>query len=181
MLLSYNELMELREQGVISCPEKHVNGASIDITLSSLILIEKAPPTVWDKIVYPSESINLEEYHITPKGFALKPRQFILAASNEVFNLPPDIACMYKQKSSLARIGLEHLEAGWCDPGWKDSVLTLELFNCTQYHHIMLTPNMKIGQMVFFKTSSKVPGHADYAARGQYNNQTKVTKSKGAK
>ncbi|MCV6900917.1 hypothetical protein OE165_28190, partial [Escherichia coli] len=46
------------------------------------------------------------------KSFLLRPGQFILAQTIEKFHLPPDISAEYKLKSSMARIGLEHLNAG---------------------------------------------------------------------
>jgi dCTP deaminase len=74
----------------------------------------------------------------------------------------------------MARIGLEHLNAGWCDAGWNNSVLTLELKNMTQYHTIMLQKGDKIGQMVFFE-HEPVPHERSYAVRGRYNNDSTVS------
>ena len=113
-------------------------------------------------------------------GYVLEPSEFILASSRETFNLPGHIACEYKLKSSLARCGLQHMLAGWCDPGWNGSKLTLELKNVTRYHYLVLREGMKIGQMVFFECAP-VPVEHDYAAKGQYNGQTTVTGSKGLK
>jgi dCTP deaminase len=110
----------------------------------------------------------------------MRPSQFLLAHSQEVFNLPCDIACEYKLKSSLARAGLQHALAGWCDPGWHGSQLTLELFNHCRYHDLVLRPNMKIGQMVFFRCAP-VPDHASYAAKGQYNGDTGAVGSQGVR
>ena len=50
----------------------------------------------------------------------------------------------------MARIGLDHLNAGWCDAGWNGSVLTLELINLLKNHSIALHPGDAIGQMTFF-------------------------------
>ena len=50
----------------------------------------------------------------------------------------------------MARIGLDHLNAGWCDAGWHGSVLTLELKNCCRSHEIVLTNGDFIGQIIFF-------------------------------
>ena len=37
---------------------------------------------------------------------------------HDSFNLPNDISCQFVLKSSRAQSGLNHLLAGWCDPGW---------------------------------------------------------------
>lgn len=174
-LLSYNELVELVEQGVIDAPIENINGSSIDITLHHTLLAEAQRPTV----------INLaarDNMHTRIKAidceYPLQPGEFILASSAEVFNLPRNISAEYKLKSTMARNGLEHLNAGWCDAGWNNSRLTLELKNMTRYHTILLTPGMKIGQMVFFR-HPPVPANKHYGVMGQYNNQSTVTGSKG--
>ena len=126
----------------------------------------KQSPCMW--------SVSIDE------PFMLMPGQFILASTNETFNLPNTIAAEYKLKSSLARSGLQHMLAGWCDPGWSGSRLTLELKNVTQSHILVLRAGMKIGQMVFFECEP-VPQDQSYAVKGQYNNQTTVTASKGVR
>jgi deoxycytidine triphosphate deaminase len=102
------------------------------------------------------------------------PGAFILAHSREVFNLPSDISAEYKLKSSMARIGLNHLNAGWCDSFWSGSVLTLELHNTTQNHAIQLRMGDPIGQMVFFR-HAPVPEESSYKVRGRYNNDKTVS------
>jgi deoxycytidine triphosphate deaminase len=70
--------------------------------------------------------------------------------------------------------------AGWCDPGWNNSKLTLELKNVSQYHTLIIKPGMKIGQMVFWLCDT-IPEENSYAVKGQYNKQQTVTGSKGAR
>jgi deoxycytidine triphosphate deaminase len=113
-------------------------------------------------------------------GYVLRPREFILGHSREEFNLPDDIAAEYKLKSSLARAGLGHALAGWCDPGWHGSHLTLELFNSLRHHSLILREGMKIGQMVFFR-GKPVPSDRGYRARGQYNGDRGAVASKGVR
>jgi dCTP deaminase len=179
MLLSYNKLIELIESGVINVPLENVNGASIDITLSNTVMLEEVTPARKHVSLKDKHNIKMHEF-VMDKGscFHLHPNQFLLASSNETFNLPNNIACEYKLKSSLARNGLQHMLAGWCDPGWNDSTLTLELKNVTQFHTLVLEPGMKIGQMVFFECDP-VPEEHSYASKGQYNGQTSTTPSKG--
>jgi dCTP deaminase len=110
--------------------------------------------------------------------FDLPPGGFCLAATAARFFLPDDVAAEVKMRSSLARAGLDHALAGWADPGWHGSVLTLELVNNLRYHSLRLRPGLKIAQMIFWK-GEPVPAHASYAARGRYNNDTQVQPSKG--
>jgi dCTP deaminase len=97
--------------------------------------------------------------------YELVPGQFILADTMESFNMPEDIAGLFFLKSSRAREGYENLHAGYADPGWHGSTLTLELKNSRQLQRLPIWPGLKIGQMVFFKmsaipaTSYAVVGH----------------------
>lgn len=140
-----------------------VNPASIDVLLGSNLLIE-------------SQSGELEPVEIASKTkndpFWLEPGAFCLAQTQETFNLPNDIAAKFALKSSRAREGYNHMLAGWCDPGWHGSVLTLELTNAKRFSSLPLYPGLKIGQMVFYRMSAKP--RASYAETGHYNNHDKV-------
>jgi dCTP deaminase len=146
-----------------------VNPASLDVRLGDALLIESAQST--DLVLYPLHG------HDQENPFLLKPGQFVLGETIEVFNLPNDVAAQFMLKSSRAREGLEHLMAGYCDPGWHGSKLTMELHNSRQLHSIGLWPGMKIGQMVFHLMAD-VPLRS-YAETGRYNSDLAVTGSKG--
>ena len=87
------------------------------------------------------EPVDLLDCHY----YDLAPGQFCLAATAETFYLPDNIAAEFKLKSSLARAGLNHALAGFADPGWTGSVLTLELTNTLRWHSLRLRPGMKAG------------------------------------
>ena len=176
-LLSHNDLVELVAQGVITAvSHDQINSASIDITLGDKVLVEQAP-TGNNGLIDFSRRDHLQMRQVqldSEEGIVLAPGQFILAHSVEVFNLPNTISAEYKLKSSMARIGLEHLNAGWCDAGWHGSALTLELKNMSQFHCIRLRPGDSIGQIVFF-AHEPVPSDRSYAARGRYNLDSTVS------
>ena len=90
--------------------------------------------------------------------------------------MPENIAGLFFLKSSRAREGYENLHAGYADPGWNGSVLTLELKNSRQLLPLPLYPGMKIGQMVFFRMSQKPV--LSYAQVGHYNKDLSTTGSK---
>jgi len=173
MLLSYNEICELIEQGVIEGADyENVNSASLDIRMGSEIKIEILNNDVIS--LRDKDQLSMYSWSLLQARYMLKPTEFILAHSFEVFHLPDNISAEYKLKSSMARIGLEHLNAGWCDAGWNGSVLTLELKNMTRSHAIGLNYGDKIGQIVFFK-HTPVPEDKSYAVRGRYNGDKTVT------
>lgn len=171
--LSYTELRKLLDTGVVrNCRPEQVNAASIDITLGPTILVERVPTTYNTVSLRSRHPLDMKEVDIR-KGYIVKPGEFFLAHSVEIFNLPSDLLAEYHLKSSMARIGLNHLKAGWCDPGWMGSVLTLELMNVTRYHSIEVWAGDAIGQMEFRRVQP-VPAEASYAARGRYNNDLTV-------
>ncbi len=182
MLLSYNELVELVGDGVITGVEmKDINAASIDVHLGSKILIERYGDNnlqVVDLGATPRQSVQRQELDITGSYYDLTPFEGILAHTAEVFNLPDDIVAEYYLNSSLARNHLEHLHAGHCDPGWHGSTLTLELINLNRFHRLRIRPGMRCGQILLYRVS-EVPKDRSYATIGNYNNHTTVQGAKG--
>jgi dCTP deaminase len=146
-----------------------VNPASLDVRLGNSLLIESVESP--ELVPYPLHQ------HSEEKPYLMTPAQFALAPTLETFSLPSTIAAQFMLKSSRAREGLEHLMAGYCDPGWSGSVLTMELHNSRQLHPIPLWPGMKIGQMVFH-TMAAAPLRS-YAQTGRYNGDTTVQQSRG--
>lgn len=173
-LLSYNELCELVESGVISPVDpSSINAASIDVRLGKDIVVERYVDNRVSAIdlakreVFPGMKTTIETH------YDLRPNEFILAHTMETFNLPDDICAEFKLKSSGARTGLENALATWCDCGWSGSVLTLELKNLLNYSSIRLTPGCFIGQMIFYRVTP-VPKERSYSTVGRYNNDQSV-------
>jgi dCTP deaminase len=102
-------------------------------------------------------------------SFILHPGEFVLGSTYEVVQLPDDLAARLEGKSSLGRLGLlTHSTAGFIDPGF-DGHVTLELSNVATLP-ITLWPGMKIGQLCFFRLSSKSEhpyGSEKYGSRYQ--------------
>ena len=165
-LLSYFELVDLVEKGVIDAPIENINSSSIDLTLDDVIMVRRWHEGGWEWI----------EYNLKDGPYSIIKNEFILASSKEYFNLPLDVSAEYKLKSSQARQGLNHCLAGWADAGWSGK-LTLEF---TNYDSVAfeIRSGAKAGQMIFHR-HEPVPFEKSYAARGQYNGQQQVTASKG--
>jgi dCTP deaminase len=146
-----------------------LNPASIDVRLGNRLMIEVADER---------ELIEIDISKRTAEHpYWLLPDEFCLAETIETFNLPRFIAAQFVLKSSRAREGYQHLLAGFCDPGWHGSKLTLELKNARRFHDLPLYPGLKIGQMVFRKMCTSPL--KDYSETGRYNKDVKVTASKG--
>ena len=177
MLLTYPDLVDLVTDGVIDAPHEHINAASIDVRIGNEALIEDTTGKMWVDL---SKNETPAFKPLTPMSglFHIYPGDFVLANTIERFNLPDDIACEFKLRSSLARSGLEHSLAGWGDPGWHDATLTLEIRNVLRRGILSLAPGMRIGQVVFWRGKS-VPADRSYASKGRYNGQSAPQESKG--
>ena len=144
-----------------------LNPASLDVRLGNFLMVEN---------ICDAELLRIDISDKTEdEPFMLQPGEFCLAETIELFNLPDDISCQFVLKSSRARSGLNHLLAGWCDPGWHGSKLTLELKNERLHHTLPLYPGLKIGQMVFHAMSN-MPMNS-YREVGHYNNHLTVMPS----
>ncbi len=169
MILCDTEIRALCEEGLVDPYEPAlVNPASLDVRLGENILIE----TTVTSQMQPRSIAGFTEN----KPFLLHPREFILAETVETFFLPSFLAGQFALKSSRARSGIEHLMAGYCDPGWSGSKLTLELQNARALHPVKMWPGMRIGQLVFHVMSAR-PAE-DYSVVGHYNFDQQVTASK---
>lgn len=177
-LLSYLELVELVNDGVIDAPLSAVNGSSIDLTLHHLARKETFGPSM-DKVkLAQGGSIATHEIDITG-GYAMLPDTVLLASTIERFKLPLWLSAEFSLKSTLGRNFLGHELAGWIDAGFEGRV-TLELKNNTQFHKLVLEPGMKVGQVKFFR-HEPVPLEHSYIMKGQYMNQEKATAPKGVR
>jgi dCTP deaminase len=170
MILVDYQIKALCESGMIQPFDPSlVNPASLDVRLGDWLLIESVEDQQWVPLSIANSS--------SEDPYLLKPGQFVLAETFELFNIPNNLAAQFVLKSSRAREGLQHLLAGYIDPGWHGSRLTLELKNIRQLHSVGVWPGMKIGQIVFKQLSSRPL--QSYAVTGRYNGDQTVTASKG--
>lgn len=166
--------MEIRrlcvdDQMIVPFDPEQLNPASYDVLLGNHLMIESAVSDGPDQV-----RIDISD-HSRENPYWLKPGQFVLAETFETFNIPDDVAAQFVLKSSRAREGYQHMLAGFCDPGWHGSKLTMELKNVRQLKALPLWPGMKIGQMVFFLMAG-LPERS-YAVTGHYNNNRTVMAS----
>ena len=118
-----------------------LNPASIDVVLGPYIMVED--PNNFDLV-----RVDISE-HTEENPWLLDPGEFILAETRETFNMPDNLCAIFALKSSRARAGYEHANAGFADPGWAGSKLILEIKNNRRYHPLPIFEGLKIGQLVF--------------------------------
>lgn len=89
-----------------------------------------------------------------PRGFLLKPGQFVLGRTYESFSMPPDLMGRLAGRSSLGRLGLSVVApSSLINPGWKGH-MPLMLINHSPFN-IRLHPFLGIVQLCLFSMSSK--------------------------
>lgn len=167
-ILNHDEIVELINSGIIEGADlKNVNPASLNVRLGRTFLVEARDPNGYNGQHYTPLEFSLRQ---TPKfyevdgGVVLGPGEFCLASLVEKVNLPSDLCCDVMLRSSAARMGIQHLLAGWGDPGYSGN-LTLELKNELKYHQVRLVGGDAIIQLRFHRINAVGEGK-DYATKG---------------
>lgn len=171
---SYRTIMEMIDAGIVTDvhDRAQVNGASLDLTLGSEFLTE--PELNEDTLINMMARAKPAMRSIMG-CITLNAQQWCLATSRESFHLPLDVLATVYTKSSMARAGLDHLNAGFCDPGWHGSTLTMELKNMNLKHRIMIEEGLSVVQVKLEILPLSVPASQSYLARGRYNGDCGVT------
>mgnify|MGYP000013417163 CR=1 FL=1 len=173
MYLNHDEIMPFLTDGtVVGSDPSLVNTASLDIVLGDTLLVESNKDDFWNYrprvLDYGArENFDACKVRMTDEGFVLLPGQFVLGCTVESFNFPNNLAALYRSKSTMGRLALEHMDAGWVDPGF-NGVLTLELKNEFQHHSVRIRPGDRIGQLIFMRGNA-VRQAVSYATTGNYN------------
>lgn len=141
-----------RSGGVEPFTESHVNVASIDLCLGSTFI-----------------DLESDTKYINKAEITIKPGDAILATTNEFISMPSNAVGVVYLKSSLARQGLDHALAGYCDCGFKGQ-LTLELHS---HRPITLRAGQRVIQLVLHQT--EIP---DKTYDGKYQNQRGPTRAR---
>lgn len=121
----------------------HVQPASIDMTLGNKIQRpKKGVETALN--VYDNQKDAYEEISI--KEYDLEPGEFIISSIRETIKLPSDISGFIKNRSSLARSGLDVSASSFINPGYQGR-LTITIKNSNTIP-IKIHSGMRICQLV---------------------------------
>lgn len=134
-----------------------INPASFDVRVGNHLRLEKQgrginlrPTTVKAVLEYQQDVSNNTFYDdlglIGDEVYWMRPGEFVLVSMLETIHVPDDCTMSFYLKSSRAREGYEHSNAGWIDPGWK-GVLTMEIKNNLGWHNLPIYSGLRIGQM----------------------------------
>lgn len=179
--LNHNQIVDLVRNGEMQGVSGGcINAASLDVRLGDTILIERSNENQRVIDYRRRDKLSMQEIKLTEGGFIIRPGEVFLAHTVEKCNFADDTAALFRIKSSMGRMFLEHMDAGWVDPGFHGA-LTLEFKNMSNFHSILLRPYDPIGQLVFFKGDA-VSAEQSYRRRGNYNGNDGVRQAgyKGA-
>ena len=163
-ILSKNEIIDRLntedKNSIVVTPildkERQINQIGIDCRLSNQFIIFKTQSIEsFDiKVFYSHSGRNIQKEVIVPFGssFILHPHSMVLGSTFEFISLPSDVAASIEGRSSWARTGLMVATASYVEPGFKGCI-TLELSNVSNIP-IKLFPGLRIGQIIFDKTTS---------------------------
>ncbi len=161
-----------------------VNPASIDLRLGTSY---RLPHAMWQSsgtrvmVADPAHLSTLptwgDERTMPPEGIVIAPGQFILCCSMETVAIPVNAAAFLMSKSSMGRMGLEHLHAGFGDPGFVGQ-WTWELHNVAPWP-VALIPGKRYMQMVV--EDMEAAPERDYSVTGRYQYQVGATPAREAR
>lgn len=129
----------------------HINPASVDLCLGDTFVDLKL------------------DAQVQSAQIAINPGDAILATTVEFITMPSNAVGVVYLKSSLARQGLDHVLAGFIDPGFRGQ-LTLELHT---HRPIVLEAGQRVIQLVLYQT--EVP---DRTYNGRYQDQEGPTRAR---
>lgn len=149
--------------GVFPYDQKLVNSASIDLRLGEYYrkIIHRDNGFCWsDSILIPNE------------GLIIKTNELVLCHSLEKTIISENMIALLFLKSTIGRMGIEHLHAGFGDPGFKGQ-WTFELINHWA-SSIKIYKGQRICQLIFAdcEIPEKSYGKDD---KSHYQNQKGVT------
>lgn len=127
--------------------EKNVQSASYDITITNKIRIFNNNCNKI-KLANDEDVDNVSMEMDISSGYDLKPNEYILVQVNECINMSNDLTAHIRPRTTFTRLGLilscQHFNPSYC------GMVYLGLYNSTN-SIVEITPNLKIGQIVFEK------------------------------
>lgn len=154
MIFNGNDIKKLIEETnlIENGNLENISSGSYDISISSEILrIKKTFKTV--DLTNAEQLENMYEKVDISNGYNLKAGESILVSLNEKINMPNNMVGHIRPRTSISRLGIyvtmQHINAGYV------GVLSLMICNMSPNTY-KITPNLKIGQIVFEKLTDGI-------------------------
>lgn len=173
MFLSHQTIEKYIDEGkIIIQPEfdkKDIRPVGLRIHLAKDILIPELGQTVE---INSSAELKYKEIDLTKEEFYLEPGGFILGATYEAIQTPPNVLAILDGRSTVARLGITtHITASIADGTFESPhVVVLEIKNVGNFR-VGLKFKDPIALMVFAELSEPVT----QKIQSQYGGQNKAT------
>ncbi len=158
MFLSHQTIEKLIDEGqIIIKPEfdkKNIRPVGLRIHLAKEILVPEPNQTVE---IGGAQELKYKEIDLTKEEFYLEPNQFILGATYEAIQTPPNILAILDGRSTVARLGITtHITASIADGTFEmPHVVVLEIKNVGNFR-VKLKFKDPIAMMVFAELKDPV-------------------------
>lgn len=158
MFLSHQTIEKYIDEGkIIIQPEfdkKNIRPVGLRIHLAKNILIPEPNQTVE---ISATQNPKYKEIDLTKEDFYLEPDQFILGATYEAIQTPPNILAILDGRSTVARLGITtHITASIADGTFETPhIVVLEIKNVGNFR-IRLKFKDPIAMMVFAELKEPV-------------------------
>jgi dCTP deaminase len=163
-------IREFGERGGISpFNSDQVNPASYDVVLGNSWLVPVAKDIFSVPGVISHFNFNCDEY-------ILQPGEVVLATTLEFIEMPRNVCCDLKLKSTVGRNFINHCLAGFIDPGFFGQI-TLELHNIGPNPYVLRYKD-RIAQLIFLAMEEEPEIAYGEKGTGKYQNQIGATAPK---
>jgi dCTP deaminase len=158
MFLSHQTIEQYIDQGKIiiepDFDKKNIRPVGIRIHLAKNLLLPEPNQTVSLTV---AQELKYKEIDLTKEDFSLEPGQFVLGASYEAIQTPPNVLAILDGRSTVARLGLTtHITASVIDGTFETPhVAVLEIKNVGNFR-IRLNFKDPIAMMLFAELKDPV-------------------------
>jgi dCTP deaminase len=178
MILSDRDIKKALEKQIIKIVPKpdlsvQLGSCSIDLRLGKKFRVfnHSKVPYIDTKNLGVGDEMMTEVNVMGGEPFILQPGDFVLAITEESFDLPDNLLARLEGRSSLGRLGIVvHSTASIFEPGWH-GVVVMELGNLGRVP-VALYPGMRICALTFEELTSQAETPYNKKKNAKYINQT---------
>lgn len=148
MILSDKKIRDLVKKTTLIAPfsEDRLQSESYDVTIGGKVTVMKKEIHCLDIADQSSIDNIYDEIDISPDGFVISPKQYILVSLGEKINMPDNITAHLRAKTSYTRLGLL-VSDQHCNSTYSGN-LRIGLYNATEYP-VKIYTGYPIAQIVF--------------------------------
>jgi deoxycytidine triphosphate deaminase len=162
-IVTGEKLMQLIAKGMVTGID--VGGVSswhtLDLSIQGEYQVEDCYPKEPLDVLSPENHMSTTGSSVCNLDIRLDPQEFILALTEQKFDLPDNITGLISLRSKVARKGLNQLTSIKIKSGFKGNMV-LELVNSNRSRPLIIKPGSYIAQVMFFEHDPVKPYQGKY-------------------